>query len=233
MARIMVVDDDESVTRLVGRALHRRNHTVISARNGLEALQLLETTRPDLVILDLMMPKVDGLQVCRYMRDDSALASIPILFLTAKETIDDKIAGFEAGADDYLTKPFHLAELEMRLTVLLRQTGVPAPPCGPLTLGQLHIDPDERTVMVGGKAVELTPMEFEMFYYLAAREGEVISTQRLLRDVWGYPQGTGNHSLVRMHVLNVRRKIEKDPRHPTLICTVPRHGYVIHATAPD
>lgn len=232
MARIMVVDDDESVIRFIERALKRYNHTVIAARNGLEALQLLESTRPDLIVLDVMMPKVNGLQVCRHMRADPALASIPILFLTAKETIDDKIAGFEAGGDDYLTKPFHLAELELRLKALLRHVA-DTPPRGPLAIGRLRIDPDQRTLAVDGRSVELTPMEFELFYYLLAHEGEVISTRRLLRDVWGYPPGTGNRSLVRMHVLNLRRKTEKDARHPTLLCTVPRHGYVIHAGQPD
>lgn len=231
MARIMVVDDDESVIRFIERALRRYNHTVIAARNGLEALQLLESTRPDLIVLDIMMPKVNGLQVCRHMRADPALASIPILFLTAKETIDDKIAGFEAGGDDYLTKPFHLTELELRLKALLRHVGDTAPR-GPLAIGRLRMDPDQRTLAVDGRSVELTPMEFELFYYLLAHEGEVISTRRLLRDVWGYPPGTGNRSLVRMHVLNLRRKTEKDPRHPTLLCTVPRHGYVIHAGQP-
>lgn len=232
MARIMVVDDDESVIRFIERALKRYNHTVIAARNGLQALQLLESTRPDLIVLDIMMPKVNGLQVCRHMRADPALASIPILFLTAKETIDDKIAGFEAGGDDYLTKPFHLTELELRLKALLRHVADTAP-SGPLAIGRLRIDPDQRTLAVDGRSVELTPMEFVLFYYLLAHEGEVISTGRLLRDVWGYPPGTGNRSLVRMHVLNLRRKTEKDPRHPTLLCTVPRHGYVIHAGQSD
>jgi len=232
MARIMVVDDDESVIRLIQRALRRHNHTVIAAANGLEALQLLESARPDIVVLDLMMPKVNGLQVCRHMRDDSTLVSIPILFLTAKDSIDDKIAGFEAGGDDYLTKPFHLAELELRLKALLRHIGE-AVPSGPLAVGGIRVDPDDRTVVVDGRSVELTPVEFELFHYLVAHEGEVISTEQLLRDVWGYPPETGNHSLVRMHVLNLRRKTEKDPRRPTLICTVPRHGYVIHATPSD
>jgi len=228
----MIVDDDEGVIRLIERALSRHNHTIIAAANGLEAIQLLESESPDLVVLDLVMPKVNGLQVCRHMRGDPAYASIPILFLTAREAIDDKIAGFEAGADDYLTKPFHLAELELRLESLLRH----APDSSPISLlaaGRLSIDLEARTVAVDGQSVLLTPVQFELLYYLASHAGEVVSSERLLREVWGYPPGTGNHSLVRMHVLNLRRKVETDPKHPTLLCTVPRHGYVIRVTSAE
>jgi len=232
MARIMIVDDDEGVVRLIKRALRHRDFTVIAAHNGLEALQMLESQRPDLVVLDVMMPKVNGFQVCRHMRTNPALASIPILFLTAREAIEDKIAGFEAGADDYVTKPFHLGELELRLKSLLRRA-IDMSPGGPLTIGRFCLDPDDLTVVDDGVATQLTRTEFDLLYYLASHAGEVISTERLLQEVWGYLPGTGNQSLVRMHVLNLRRKIEKHPQRPTVLCTVPRHGYVIRVTGAD
>jgi len=232
MARIMVVDDDEGVVRLIKRALRHRDFTVTAARNGLEALQLLESQKPDIVVLDVMMPKINGFQVCQHMRTNPALASIPILFLTARETVEDKIAGFEAGADDYVTKPFHLGELELRLKSLLRRA-IDVSPGGRLTIGRLCLDPDALTVEGAGEPVRLTRTEFALLYYLASHAGEVISTERLLQEVWSYLPGTGNQSLVRMHVLNLRRKIEKDPQCPTILCTVPRHGYVVRATDAD
>ena len=227
MARIMVVDDDEGVIRLIKRALLRHNHTVIAAQSGREAIALLQDERPDLIILDVLMPDVNGIQVCRFMRTHPRLASIPILFLTSREEIQDKIAGFEAGGDDYLTKPFHLDELALRVRALLRRAVSSRPPTGPLAMGTIRIDPASGQAQVRGISVSLTPIEFKLLYYMVSHAGEIVSSERLLRDVWNYAPRTGNFSLVRMHVLNLRRKIEEDPRHPQLIRTVPRHGYVL------
>jgi DNA-binding response OmpR family regulator len=232
MARIMIVDDDENVLDIITRAMRRHEHTAIVARNGREAIDQLLVNRPDLVILDIVMPQVSGIRVCQYMRTSPALSSIPILFLTVRERIEDKIAGFEAGADDYLTKPFDLHELELRVKALLRHSGRGVPE-GPLAVGGITVDPGTHQAQVLGHTVELTPVEFELLYFLIAHAGQAISTERLLQEVWGYPAGTGNPSLVRMHILNLRRKVETDPQRPTRLCTVPRHGYLFSAQAPS
>jgi two-component system, OmpR family, response regulator RpaA len=231
MARIMVVDDDHNVVDVIGRTLRRHDHVIIVAHNGRQAMELLQEQKPDLVILDIVMPEVTGLRVCQFMRTNPTLAAVPILFLTARERIEDKIAGFEAGADDYLTKPFNLVELELRVKALLRHSVSPTP-TGPLVVGPIRVDPDSGQAKVDGQPVELTPVEFELLYYMVAHANEVVSSERLLQEVWGYPPGTGNASLVRMHVLNLRRKIEKDPANPTRFCTVPRHGYIVNSS-PD
>ena len=231
MARIMIVDDDAYVVEVVNRALRRQGHIILTAQDGREAIEILRGQRPDLILLDVVMPHISGIQVCKYVRTNPTLSAIPILFLTIKERIEDKIVGFEAGADDYLTKPFNLNELELRVKALLRHSAN-AVPQGPLNVGALHIDPGSGRASIDGKPVELTSVEFELLYYLVSHAGEVHSTERLLQEVWGYPPGTGNSSLVRMHVLNVRRKIEQDPSNPTLLCTIPRHGYTVSADSP-
>lgn len=226
MPRILIVDDDVHVLEVVERVFRRQGHLVITARNGREAIGLLKSQKPDLAILDVVMPHVNGIQVCRHMRSDPELNSIPILFLTVKERIEDKVVGFKAGADDYLTKPFDLSELELRAKALLRHSSRAAPSTF-LTVRSIHVDAEARQAEINGEPVDLTPVQFELLYHLVSHAGEVFSAERLLQEVWGYPAGTGNPSLVRMHVLNLRRKIEEDPKSPTRIRTVPRHGYTI------
>jgi DNA-binding response OmpR family regulator len=222
----MVVDDDENIVEVVSRALQRQGHAITAAYDGTEAVELLQRQKPDLVILDIIMPHMNGLKVCQYMRRNPTLASVPIIFLTVRERVEDKLVGLEAGADDYLSKPFSIAELELRVKALLRRAA-PVKPTGVLAAGPLSLDPDRGRAMLNGRLVELTPVEFQLLYYMISHVGEVIPTERLLQEVWGYPPGIGSASLVRMHVLNLRRKLEKDPRRPTYLCTVPRHGYTL------
>lgn len=229
MARIMVVDDEEFVVDIIGHALRTQKHIIVSAYNGQQAIELLQRHRLDLVILDIIMPGLDGLQVCRFMRRHPRLASIPVILLTARERVEDRIAGLEAGADDYLTKPFNLIELQLRVKALLRRAAQ-VPPTGMLTVGRLSIDSDSKQAVVNGRPLTLTPVEFELLYYLVSHAGEVIAAERLLQEVWDYPPGAGSSSLVRMHVLNLRRKLEQDPGHPVHLRTVPRHGYVLQAS---
>lgn len=226
MARILIADDDPHVVALIERSLVRAGHQITRAYTGSEALQRVQQSPHDLVILDIVMPALSGIDVCRHMRMSPLLSGVPILFLTVKEDIQDKIAAFEAGCDDYLAKPFNMDELALRVKALLRHGHSPSP-SGQLAVGAIRVDPDSGLAMVDGRAVELTPVEFELLYYLAAHAGEVLATERLLQDVWGYPPGTGNPSLVRMHVLNLRRKIEPRPEAPAFLCTVPRHGYTL------
>jgi DNA-binding response OmpR family regulator len=228
MTRILIADDDPHILTLVERALTRAGHQVIAARTGAEAVERLqqEQVAPGLVILDVVMPALSGIDVCRYMRMNPSLSSVPILFLTMRANIEDKIAGFGAGCDDYLTKPFNIVELELRASALLRHT-IKSPLNGALAVGPIRVDPDSGAATIDEKPVDLTPVEFELLYYLITHAGEVLPTERLLREVWGYPPGTGNPSLVRMHVLNIRRKIEPQPDRPTYLRTVPRHGYIL------
>jgi DNA-binding response OmpR family regulator len=227
MARILVVDDDRDVAGTIERTLRRKNHQVVVAYSGVQALQLIQGQRPDLVVLDIMMPRMDGIEVCQRIRVLPNVASVPILFLTAKGKIEDKIEGFEAGADDYLTKPFDLRELELRVKALLRRSLPTEVPKVPLEVGSLSLDPRTFELSVENNILLLTPVEFELLYYLMRHAGEVISTERLLQEVWEYPPGTGDPNLVRAHIRNIRSKIEPAPDNPTYIKTISRHGYII------
>ncbi len=227
MASILVVDDDRDVAGTIERTLKRRDHKVIVAYSGARALELVQEQKPDLVVLDIMMPRMGGLEVCERIRTLPNVASLPILFLTARSKIEDKIEGFEAGADDYLTKPFDLRELELRVRALLRRSMPSEAPKTLLEIGPLSLDPRTFKLGVDGKVLLLTPVEFELLYYLMKHAGEVISTERLLQEVWEYPPGTGDPNLVRAHIKNLRSKIEPSPSNPTYIRTISRHGYII------
>ena len=227
MARILVVDDDRDVAGTIERTLKRKGHQVVVAYGGVQALQLIQGQRPDLVVLDIMMPRMDGIEVCQRIRTLPNVASVPILFLTAKGKIEDKIVGFEAGADDYLTKPFDLRELELRVKALLRRSLPTEVPKTPLKIGSLSLDPRTFELSVDNNILLLTPVEFELLYYLMRHAGEVVSTERLLQEVWEYPPGTGDPNLVRAHIRNIRSKIEPEPDNPTYIKTISRHGYLI------
>ena len=227
MARILVVDDDRDVAGTVERTLRRRDHEVVVAYSGAQALRLIQEQCPDLVVLDIMMPRMNGIEVCQRIRTFPNVASVPILFLTAKGKIEDKIEGFEAGADDYLTKPFDLRELELRVRALLRRSMPSEAPKAPMEVGSLSLDPRTFKLNVDGHVLLLTPVEFELLYYLMKHAGEVISTEKLLQEVWEYPPGTGDPNLVRAHVKNIRAKIEPVPETPVFIRTISRHGYVV------
>jgi len=211
---------------MVARAL-QDEHSVTTCTYAPDALDLARAIRPDLIILDVIMPHLDGFEVCRRLRSDPVLADIPVIFLTAKDRVEHKLEGFEAGADDYMPKPFDLRELIMRIKAVLRRSQ-------PLALGELEVGPiklntNTYEVTVEGKSVTLTPVEFELLSYLMRHPGEVFSTDRLLQEVWGYPPGLGSPDLVRVHIRNLRLKIEADPRNPKYIRTVGRHGYTVRA----
>jgi len=228
VAAILIVDDDIDVADTIKRSLFNKGHVVDVVYNGIEALESTRQKKPDLIILDVVMPHMDGVEVCRRLRQDIQTADIPILFLTAMGRLDDKLKGFEAGADDYLTKPFDIQELEVRARALLRRTLSPAQ-AEPdvLTSGGLSLNRRTYEIRAGSQASLLTPIEFELLYYLMSHPGEVFSSEKLLQEVWEYPAGTGDPALVRMHIKNVRDKIEQNPRQPRFLCTVSRHGYKI------
>lgn len=229
--RVLVIDDDPDVAKTIENAL-RRSHTVFLALSGVQGIQQARQVRPDVIILDIVMSGMDGFEACRRLRDDPLLSSTPILFLTARGRMEDRIQGFQLGADDYMTKPFSVQELELRMQAIMRRMGgtaSPPPADGLISVGDIELNTKTYEVQVGDRTALLTPIEFELLYHFMARPGEVFSTHRLLQEVWDYPTDTGSPDLVRMHVRNLRGKIEPDPRHPTYLVTVSRHGYSLKA----
>ena len=229
MAFILIVEDDVDVAQTIELSLTSDGDHVAIATNGYEALQRSRRQKPDLVLLDIGMPEMDGIEVCRRLRAAPATAAIPILFITARGSIESKIEGFDAGADDYLVKPFSMQELRLRVRALLRRAsrdldGV-APPY--LVVGALSLDCQSFQITVGDKTVLLTPVEFELLYFLMGHAGEVFSSEQLLCEVWKYPPGTGTPEVVRMHIMNLRGKIEPNPRNPVSLQTIGRFGYTI------
>ncbi len=248
---ILVIEDDEIVARTIERCLRGSEYRVRLANSGVEGLRAARREVPGLVILDVIMPGMDGYAVCREMRGDPVLCDVPILFLTAKTKDEDKIAGFTAGADDYLGKPFNVDELLLRIRAILRRTRrlqnekkgeqVPAGPTAnrPFTerdengdqlivIGfySLNIRTYEFTGPKIGK-IRLTPVQYDLLYHLMNHPGDIFSPARLLDEVWDYPSDAGSPDLVRVHIKNLRERIEEDPRNPKFIKTIAGYGYTI------
>lgn len=228
---ILVVDDDHAVAEAIERSLRRSGFEVSVAHRGTDALAIARQQRPDLVILDIMMPGMDGIEVGKTMRETPELAQLPILFLTGKQEIDDKIAAYQqAQADDYLTKPFDVLELDLRVKALLRRTKGNAPSADAdsvLRVGDLSLDLRSYEISTPLRNVLLTPVEFELMHFLMSNTDQVFSADQLLQKVWGYPAGTGMPDLVRVHVKNVRDKIEPNPRQPIYLRNILRRGYMV------
>jgi two-component system, OmpR family, response regulator RpaA len=228
---ILVVDDDEDVAETIERSLRRAGHEILVAHRGADALQLARQRHPDLIVLDIMMPGMNGIEVCRHVRANPDLARTPILFLTARGEMGDKIDGFEAGADDYLTKPFDLRELELRAKALLRRTqhGAEEDTVERIEVGPLVLNCRTYEITTPDRTLLLTPVEFELLHFLMSNPGKVYSSDQLLQQVWGYPPGTGMPDLVRVHIKNLRDKIEPSPRSPRYLRNILRRGYMIAA----
>jgi DNA-binding response OmpR family regulator len=228
MPAILIVDDETPVALSVERCL-RREHQVRVAHSGIEALKIARHMKPDLIVLDILMPGMDGLQVCREVRSDPILNLVPILFLTARGQVENKIEGLEVGADDYLTKPFDVRELLQRVNAILRRTAPQEgqPTRDQIKVGQLSLNRQNCQFQADGKTVLLTPVEFNLMYHLMSHPGEVFSSERLLRELWDFPSDIGSPDLVRAHIRNLRNKIEPDSSSPRYLITVPRHGYAI------
>jgi DNA-binding response OmpR family regulator len=230
MSEILVVDDDRDVAQSIELALRRRGFQVTLAHSGVEALKVLRRHRPNLVILDVLMPGMSGLEVCRRLRADNTTTDIPIIFLTARGQERDRIEGLRAGADDYIGKPFNLEELILRVKAVLRRTqkAQDEERSPVLEAGGLELDSRTFEVMTREKrGILLTPTEFDLLYHLMLHAGHVFSSDRLLQEVWDFPYDTGSTDLVRAHIKNLREKIEPDPRSPIYVRTVPRHGYMV------
>ncbi len=224
MQRILVVDDESSILEVVQKYLLREGFQVSTARDGELALAAYNKQVPDLVVLDLMLPKVDGLEVFRRLR---AKSSVPVIMLTAKGEETDRVVGLELGADDYITKPFSPRERVARVKAVLRRGAVSIAGASgerPITRGDVQIDPNARFVHVKGKPVELTGKEFDLLWFLASHPGQVFTRAQLLDQVWGY-EYYGDASTVTVHVRRLWEKIETDPAEPRYISTVWGVGY--------
>jgi two-component system response regulator ResD len=220
--RVLVVEDDEAVADIVRRYLRSEGYDVETVGDGLAAVARATVTPPDLVVLDLTLPGLDGLEVCRRLR---ATMSVPIIIVSARGDESDRIAGLEAGADDYLGKPFSPRELVARVRAVLRRLTPQSPSSSApaLTAGTITVDPRARSVTVAGRAVELRPREFDLLAFLMSRPGEAVQRETLLEQVWGY--SFGGTATVSVHVRRLREKVEADPANPRHIKTVWSVGY--------
>jgi DNA-binding response OmpR family regulator len=221
---ILLVDDEDSVQKLLTYPLERDGFRVVSARDGEEALIRFAEEPIDLVVLDIMLPKLDGLEVCKRLRSES---SVPIIMLTARDDEFDTVLGLELGADDYITKPFSIREFRSRVRALLRRAGASrrdATPSEPLEAGTVSLDPDRREVKVDGRVLELTYVEFELLKTLVAQPGKVFSRRALLQAIWG-DSSYREPRTIDVHVRHLREKVEQDPSEPELILTVRGAGY--------
>jgi DNA-binding response OmpR family regulator len=222
--RIVVVDDDPTVSDVVERYLVRDGHSVQSVRDGYEALRLIAERPPDLVVLDLMLPGIDGLEVCRRLRQRWP---IPVVMLTALGDENDRLAGFEIGADDYVTKPFSPRELAMRVRSVLRRarsSGLPDQPAqGTIANQGLSVDLAAHEVRISGKLIQLTSREYDLLLYLMRNPRQAFTREQLLSEVWGWT--FGDTSTVTVHVRRLREKLESDPTLPRRIVTVWGVGY--------
>jgi DNA-binding response OmpR family regulator len=227
--RILVVDDDPLIVRLVRTNLERAGYRVLGATNGQEGLELAAAELPDLVVLDVMLPKLDGFEVCQRIREFSL---VPIVMLTAKGEQVDKLRGFEMGADDYLTKPFQPAELLARVKAVLRRSQQGAPSDAPAVVqcGEIAIDMVRRRVTVAGEPVKLTRTEFQLLQQLALNAGKVLSHAELLTRVWG-PEYRDDRDYLWAYVRHLRRKLEPNPEQPAHIVSEPGYGYVLDCGA--
>jgi DNA-binding response OmpR family regulator len=231
-ARILLVDDEQSVQALLSYPLRKEGYDVVQATDGRQALERFEEQPFDLVVLDLMLPKIDGLEICRRLRTHS---SVPIIMLTAKSEEIDKVVGLELGADDYITKPFSMREFSSRIKAVLRRVEMSrptetAPDEAPLEVGELRIEFPKRTVRARGEDAQLTYVEFEILSALARNPGRVFTRDMLLQRMWG-DSAYRDPRTVDVHIRHLREKIERDPKDPEYLFTVRGVGYRFRDTS--
>jgi two-component system response regulator ResD len=229
MAQVLVVEDDDTVANVVVGYLQRGGHAATRVADGQAALDSVAEAAPDIIVLDLMLPGVDGLEVCRQVRKD--LPNLPVVMLTALSEPDDRILGLELGADDYVTKPFSPRELMLRIESVLRRTAAQETPAQRTTLvaGAITVDTAARRVTKHGQELALTVRELDLLSFLLANPGQAFSREQLMKQVWGWT--FGDQSTVTVHVRRLREKVEDDPTNPTLIQTVWGIGYRLELPA--
>jgi DNA-binding response OmpR family regulator len=231
---VLVADDERDLVWALRRCLCDEGYRVSCAHDGVEALALIRQLQPDLVILDVVMPGMNGFDVCHRVRQDTSVAHIPIMFLTVRDAIADRVYGLDSGSDDYMTKPFDLREIKARVRALYRRKQA--------TCSQEQEDTEQDTVLslpplslnlrthrlqIDERVVQLTETEFNLLHHLMGHPDELFTSEQLLKQVWDYPWGTGDPSLVRWHIRNLRAKIEPDPAQPVFLRTIPRQGYFL------
>jgi len=219
---LLLVDDDPTLLRFLGEYLANNGYKVLQASNGPDGLRLAYREHPNLVILDVMMPGMDGWEVCARLRE---MSDLPVILLTAKSTESDKLRGFRLGVDDYVTKPFSFAELTARIQAVLTRASARQPQARQkLILGDLEIDMDKRQVRRNEEVIALTPTEFRMLEYLARNQGRAIAEDELAQELWGAYREE-NAAAIRRYIFLLRQKVELDPAHPVLVLTVRGFGY--------
>ncbi len=221
--RVMLADDEPSMQKLVKRVLVDAGYECTCAGDGAEAIELVEAEEPDLLLLDVMMPKVDGFQVCATLRDRGV--KIPIIFITAKGDLVDKSVGFNVGGDDYLVKPFSPDELVMRVNAHLRQFKRATEVSKVIRIDKLKIDLSRRRVELDGKTVAFTPKEFDILAFLAQQSNEIVTREQLIKEIWGEEYGDESSS-VAVFIRRIREKIEEDPSRPQLLRTMRNVGFI-------
>ncbi len=251
-ANILIIDDDEIVAKTVERCLRGNEYKVQIANTGVAGLRAARRKVPDLVILDVIMPGMDGYTVCKEMREDAQLKDVPVLFLTAKVKVEDAIVGLSVGADDYLRKPFNVDELLLRVKAILRRTksssnGVTVdaklPPEVEIKFAQGEQADSDGIIRIGDYLLDthtymftsphkgkfrLTPVQYSLLYHMMTHPNKIFSPSLLLEEVWDYPADTGSTDLVRVHIKNLRESIEADPKNPVFIKTIQGYGYSIN-----
>jgi DNA-binding response OmpR family regulator len=228
MPHILLVDDDPALLRLTTVFLNQAGYEVSSAVDGIKAISMVKQNTPDLILLDVMMPNIDGFEICQRIRE---ITDVPIMFLSARSQVNDKVTGLKIGADDYLSKPYELQELLARIEALLRRSqSDKGQGGGTIQMSGFTLDPLAHKVLrPDSQERELTPVEFRLFYYLMQNAGRTLSSTELLNHVWGYADDVGN--LVAVTVRRLRGKIEPDPENPRWIITVRKVGYKFEAEA--
>jgi DNA-binding response OmpR family regulator len=227
MAKVLIVEDDVTIRVGIVRALTGRGHVVVSAGTAMEGLKLALAEKPDVVLLDLGLPDTDGADMLRMLR---AVSQVPVIVATARRTEEEIVRLLDAGADDYVTKPYGTDQIEARMRAVLRRSGTADAPDPGVSVGGLHIDPRTRLARLDGTAIELTPREFDLLYYLAVREGEVVSKRELLTEVWRLPYA-GADKTVDVHLSWLRRKLGETAQEPRYLHTVRRVGVRLAAPA--
>jgi two-component system KDP operon response regulator KdpE len=225
-ARILVVDDEPNIQAAVFPLLTSSGYEVLTAMSGRTSLEAVERYRPDVVVLDLGLPDMDGVDVCRLIRKDHQM---PVIVLSARASEKDKVRALDAGADDYVTKPFGSNELLARIRVALRRMSAAVAADGPISVGDLVIDRDRRRVVRNGEDIRLTPKEFDLLVFMAQHPGRVLTHRTLLGAIWG-PNAVDQPEHLRVLVAALRKKIEKDPTRPAYITTEPWTGYRLGGT---
>lgn len=222
--KILVVDDEEHIAELISYNLTSNGYKVVIANNGIDAIKLAIEEKPNLILLDLMIPGKDGYDVCKDVRSNSEIRNTPIIMLTAKSEEVDKILGLELGADDYITKPFSVRELLARVKAVLRRFSIVEPESNVLTFGDLVADFDKREILVKDKKLDLTLKEFELLEILIRNKGKILTRDTLLDKIWGY-EYIGETRTVDVHIRYLRKKIEADDKNPKFIETIRGVGY--------